>query len=412
MRIVRERKQQCPVYANVVLREDLADTRLPAHGVPEQIACCAQEVDGSEKAPVLLQGPATRAPEVGNNEQAGDESEEEEEESENEHAGTAAVKSDAEAHLEVAEASIAVDPIHDVKPVKLMQALQANICALQSHAATIVRNEKQARIASKDGVLQPVADEGGRQILQSLILDMQSTARCFDDRTQATVERAVAESDARLSICPTALAIPTQGPLDSFNARTYPACYVEWWFGDGAPGLDRERPMLFEQVARRLINIEEHQYSLPSDTEPYKASCQSRFNNPEIIAVLGDVVRRMRLLRRHQGGHRQEGLHRRPQGHCQCERRIFYGGHEHCRPKRFHRLGQCPSRDARESQDRSPDLVAQHVRRTRHKGTENETTFRRPRQQPSLRRPELLRHTELCRHLQPDRQAPPRWPWR
>ena len=55
--------------------------------------------------------------------------------------------------------------------------------------------------------------------------------------------------------------------------------------------------MLFEQVARRLINIEEHQYSLPSDTEPYKASCQSRFNNPEIIAVLGDVVRRMRLLK-------------------------------------------------------------------------------------------------------------------
>ena len=94
-----------------------------------------------------------------------------------------------------------------------------------------------------------------------------------------------------------ALAIPTRGPLDSFGARTYPACYVEWWFGDGAPGLDRERPMLFEQVARRLINIEEHQYSLAGDAEPYKAACQSRFNNPEIIAVLGDVIRRMRLLK-------------------------------------------------------------------------------------------------------------------
>ena len=43
--------------------------------------------------------------------------------------------------------------------------------------------------------------------------------------------------------------------------------------------------MLFEQVARRLINMEEHQNSLASDTEPYKAACQSRFNNPEIIAV-------------------------------------------------------------------------------------------------------------------------------
>ena len=130
-----------------------------------------------------------------------------------------------------------------------------------------------------------------------MILDLQSTARTFDEAAQASVERAVAETDRRLSVCPMALAIPTQGPLDSFGARTYPACYVEWWFGDGAPGLDRARPILFEQVARRLINIEEHQYSLASDTEPYKAACQSRFNNPEIIAVLGDVVRRMRLLK-------------------------------------------------------------------------------------------------------------------
>jgi len=54
--------------------------------------------------------------------------------------------------------------------------------------------------------------------------------------------------------------------------------------------------MLFEQVARRLINFEEQQYSLPSDVELYKAKCQSRFNNLEIIAVLGDVVRRVRPL--------------------------------------------------------------------------------------------------------------------
>ena len=55
--------------------------------------------------------------------------------------------------------------------------------------------------------------------------------------------------------------------------------------------------MLFEQVARRLIDIEEHEYALATDEVPYVASCQSRFNNPEIIAVMGDVVRRMRLLK-------------------------------------------------------------------------------------------------------------------
>ena len=70
--------------------------------------------------------------------------------------------------------------------------------------------------------------------MQQLILDVQHTARSFDEKVQASVEKAMGKADDRLSVCPSALAIPTQGPLDTFNARTYPACYVEWWFGDGA----------------------------------------------------------------------------------------------------------------------------------------------------------------------------------
>ena len=49
--------------------------------------------------------------------------------------------------------------------------------------------------------------------------------------------------------------------------------------------------MLFEQVAKRLIDIEEHEYTLDTDDVPYVAASQSRFTNPEIIAVLGDVKR-------------------------------------------------------------------------------------------------------------------------
>ena len=300
MRLVRERKQCCPVFSNVIIREDEAASRLPTDGVPEQIASCALEVDGVEKAPARLQGPASRAPEVGKNDEAGDVSEEGSEsdpDAKNEHDDHAHVRLAEGAQCDVAEASIAVDPAADVKPVKMMQALQGNIEALQAHAEKIMRNEKTAKIEDKDGVLQPVVDEGGRQCMQAFVLDVQSTARAFDEGTQAALERAVAQTDHRLTLCPQALAIPTQGPLDSFNARTYPACYVEWWFGDGAPGLDRERPMLYEQVARRLINIEEHEYALADDAEPYRASPQSRFNKPEIIAVLGDVIRRMRLLK-------------------------------------------------------------------------------------------------------------------
>ena len=77
-----------------------------------------------------------------------------------------------------------------------------------------------------NGVLQFVSDEGGRQCT-SLSLD-----------------------------------------VDSLNDRSWPACYVEGWFRDGAL-------CLFEEGARRLIAIED---------------------NPQIIVVLAGVVRRKRLL--------------------------------------------------------------------------------------------------------------------
>ena len=41
----------------------------------------------------------------------------------------------------VAEATVAIDPVSDVAPVRAMQALQARIQAVEAHAAQIVRNE-------------------------------------------------------------------------------------------------------------------------------------------------------------------------------------------------------------------------------------------------------------------------------
>ena len=57
--------------------------------------------------------------------------------------------------------------------------------ALESHADRIIRNEKTAKVKDKDGVLQPVVDEGGRQVMQSLILDVQQTSRKFDQDSLA-----------------------------------------------------------------------------------------------------------------------------------------------------------------------------------------------------------------------------------
>ena len=72
MRIIEERRLQCPAFSNVQVRHDLAAARLPRVGVPEHISACARDVDGSERAPVHLQGPASRAPETGRDDEAGE----------------------------------------------------------------------------------------------------------------------------------------------------------------------------------------------------------------------------------------------------------------------------------------------------------------------------------------------------
>ena len=180
-----------------------------------------------------------------------------------------------------------------------MQALEAKIAAVQVCAAKIIKNESTAAVEDRDGVLQPVEDGGGRDALKSLVVDVQDVCANMDDRAKAELEQACAGAECTRKLNPQALAIPTQAPLDSYDARTWPAAFVQFWFGDGAPNLDRDRPMLFEEVARMLMNREELMYSLSSDSEsqPYRASGQSRFNTPELVAVMGDVIRRLKLLK-------------------------------------------------------------------------------------------------------------------
>ena len=76
MKNVRERKAQRPAFGHVILRKDLAVTRLPEDGIPNHVHCCAQHVEGSDKATVRLDGPASKAPEISKGNKMGGESEE------------------------------------------------------------------------------------------------------------------------------------------------------------------------------------------------------------------------------------------------------------------------------------------------------------------------------------------------
>ena len=297
MKIVRLRRRHCAAYANAEIKEASASTRLPENGVPDSVLNCAQEVEGAANVPVHLSGPASRAPEHADHEDAGDESEDSHADDPDaiEELGHEAATLEA-TYENIAEATIALDPVHDVAPVKMMQALQGSIRALEHQAELTVQREVKATVADNKGILQPVVDEGGRHCIKHLVLDLQTVARNLDQRGRVDIEKAATGAETVREINSRALAIPVNAPLDTFDARTWPACFVPFWFGDGAPNLRRDRPMLFEQTARMLLEREELEYHLPDDETPYRARAPSRFVTPEITAVLGDVVRRLRLL--------------------------------------------------------------------------------------------------------------------
>ena len=63
LELVHLRKKQCASYTKVNINEDIAFLEIPEEGVPTALLATEQEVEGMDKAPVQLSGPASRAPE-------------------------------------------------------------------------------------------------------------------------------------------------------------------------------------------------------------------------------------------------------------------------------------------------------------------------------------------------------------
>ena len=143
--------------------------------------------------------------------------------------------------------------MHHVAPVRAMQALQTYIQPVQNDAVQISRNETKKIACDKESALQSVEDARCRDAMKSIVVDLQSSAKNFGEKAERFLEKATAGAERCKAVTPQALAVPTNQPLDSFDARTYPAAWPEFWYGDGAPNLERDRYMPYEQFARMLL---------------------------------------------------------------------------------------------------------------------------------------------------------------
>ena len=84
--------------------------------------------------------------------------------------------------------------------------------------------------------------------------------------------------------------------MSFFEPAMWVACFVESFYGDCAPNLDRPAKISGRRLFRYLMNREELEYHLASDTVRYIGSSQSRWSTPEFAAVFVDTVRKLQVL--------------------------------------------------------------------------------------------------------------------
>ena len=99
------------------------------------------------------------------------------------------------------------------------------------------------------------------------------------------------------------LHIKSGKPMNMFEAAAWPAAFVEFFYGDCSPNLDRPQKVSVRELFDYLASREELEYSLASDKENplirggcYRAPTQSRWNTPEFMAIFADVVRKIQIL--------------------------------------------------------------------------------------------------------------------
>ena len=88
--------------------------------------------------------------------------------------------------------------------------------------------------------------------------------------------------------------------MSIFDPAAWVGGFVEFFYGDCAPNLERPAKISWRHLFKYLMNREELEYHLDSDIEvhgkPYSANPDSRWNTPEFAAVAVDAVRKLSVL--------------------------------------------------------------------------------------------------------------------
>eukprot|EP00969_Alexandrium_andersonii_P033777 1476327-Alexandrium_andersonii.AAC.2 len=137
------------------------------------------------------------------------------------------------------------------------------------------------------------------------LVDLRTVAQSMGAKYQDRLEEALASArmENAAANTPLTLHVKSGKPINAFEPQAWPAAFVQFFYGDCAPNLDRPCRVRMRHLFKYLLEREELEYALPTDSaDPlipggcYRAPTQSRWNTPEFMAVFADTLRKQAIL--------------------------------------------------------------------------------------------------------------------
>ena len=192
-------------------------------------------------------------------------------------------------------------------PVDLMVVFQKNLELVQEKGKRI-HNLQERRAQAKrpeEAAAAAMALTAEKAQHGAALVDLRKLTKRMGNDYQQRLTDALHSADMQdaKANTPRTLHIRSGKPVNTFEAPTWPAAFVEFLYGDCAPNLARPRRVGLRELFYYLATREELEYSLEADKDDplipggcYRAPSQSRWNTPEFMAIFADVVRKLRIL--------------------------------------------------------------------------------------------------------------------
>ena len=196
---------------------------------------------------------------------------------------------------------------HD--PIDLMVVFQKNLELVQESGKRIHQAHQRrlhaAGTDSEEALVAATALAAEKATHGSALVELRRLAHKMGGDYQKKMEDALASARMEGTAANTSgtLHIKSGKPMNMFHASAWSAAFVQFFYGDCAPNLDRPRKIGMRELFNYLANREELEYSLESDADDplipegcYRAPPQSRWNTPEFMAIFADTVRKVAIL--------------------------------------------------------------------------------------------------------------------